>query len=620
MREKTVNKFRLLQNMRDNLEDSVDKKGCVYYFKYNDQNISKDFDVLLDFLNEKGLFKPAKDIFSAFRSPHLISRYHDQAKLMWKNTNKSQLRDKIDELLLEMFDYDSSGFSKNGVDEAATPVVAVSFYSRRTKTEKGYYDGIFNPGERDNVTNLIRGLQTAALKYGHQPPQLEITLFLVPDWESNETFSSPSYLEANARMLEEAKAYYDHDIDIKDFLKSGAEEEEYAFLDQCLSMGSVADLVKSRLIIDNQGRKCLQTDANVLWANHDFDTLYKLTFMQNYDAFNASRCSDVYIAAHNKLIYIDATSRFPSLLKQELLDYCKTYKDNGLHKSKTFNGVYDFAFTRAMYLHNATYIVSIDDKYNPGKKFEFYPAKLTDPRYTLISMVIPCQQESWRAQSGEESNALKELKGQFLLDSGLKKPAFMVEVCGVICGFHHFKSIVKAYINCPIWHSNEINYTNYAETRDKFEYAKYAHQLFVDRLNDDVCQEIMIKYYNAVLEAYHRGDFICDPFFELTGLFETGNQASENLCQYFFSCSVKELKENPKRTASRHDAEISLFVPIVPSFASLNPEKFKLSELVVSYSSKELMERVNSDRKLECSSSPLPISDTPNPFPARFKS
>jgi hypothetical protein len=76
------------------------------------------------------------------------------------------------------------------------PVVAITFYSKRTpNTAKGYYEGIFNDANVKDVLELQHGLAIVAKKKGRIPPTIEITLFLIPNWES-ENLDSDSYKKA----------------------------------------------------------------------------------------------------------------------------------------------------------------------------------------------------------------------------------------------------------------------------------------------------------------------------------------------------------------------------------------------------------------------------------------
>ncbi|AHE66031.1 hypothetical protein [Legionella oakridgensis] len=563
----------LLKNMRAELRPA--KKGAKYYFDISENPAERqgEFNKLVEFLTDKELYKHSRALNSNSSCTFGLS----YILLEFRDASYDEMVNRLDTLLeeLEQEEIERAVSLKDSKLQTNMPIVAITFYSKRNKTGKGYYDGIFTETERKDVLHLKNGLQAAA-KARQQPlPQIEITVFLIPNWREGETYRSPAYLAAKKRMLDEARWLYGEGIIVKDFLEdSGVTQEELDFLQHCESMGSVADLVKSRTIIDNAGRPCLQTDSNVTWANNDFERLYELTFLQNTDAFNVSRCSDVYIAAHNKLIFIGSQSKLPEILQGTLVEYCRKYKEDPWHMNRDCNGVYDFAFCEAMYKHGATYIVRVNDRYNVNQVFDFYPANLKDSRYRLIPMVIPCQRETWRGGKGEESLAVKELLGELCLEDGSKIPALTIEINGVHYNFNHFKSIVKVYTNCPLWHTFEGNYQYFFQTGDKFKEAKYCHQKFLEKLDKDLCMLVLTAYYEAARTVClaREGETKWNPLRELTKLFIKNEEASEALCQRLFNCTVAELHENPDREIIYEAHEFT--APIISSYASKHPSKF----------------------------------------------
>ena len=271
-------------------------------------------------------------------------------------------------------------------------------------------------------------------------------------------------------------------------------------------MGSVADIIKTRTIIDSEGQRCLQTDCNTTWANNDFAKLYDLTFGQEDNAFNASRCSEVYVSAHNKLVYTSATSRLPKIFNKTLVDYCKKYKNDEWHMNAQCNGVYDYAFCEGMAQHGLTYRVRVSDKWNPGQTFDFYPAKMTDPRYTLMPMVVACQRED------------------------------------VPYSYAHFKSIIRVFTNIPTWHSNKINYDFSEETRDVFASAEKARNIFVSKQNLPLNFQILVSYYNSIRTLQNTGSFPKDtcgsPLKQVAKLFED-TDAGNLLTKTLFGCTAR---------------------------------------------------------------------------------
>ncbi|WP_131796058.1 hypothetical protein [Legionella lansingensis] len=431
-----------------------------------------------------------------------------------------------------------------------SPVVAITFYSRRIDNNPGYHTGIFSAANKKDILRLKEGLELAATKRGKTLPQVEITLFLVPDWRKGEDYTSPSYLETKQKMLDEARKFYGEGILIKDFLQTKVSKAELDFLRNCESMGSVADILKTRTIIDSKGRPCLQTDSNVTWANNDFDKLYELTFEQDEDAFNASRCSEVYVSAHNKLVFTGSNSDLPSIFEKTLTEYCLNYNSDPWHKNANCNGVYDIAFCEGMCQHGLTFRVRVEDKYNKGKTFDFYPAKLQDPRYKLMPLVIACQRESWRAGMAPPDPVVVELTGGLTLANNDKKPALEVEINGVQYGYYHFKSLVRVFTNLPSWHADETKQRYSSQTKDYFTGAEYARNLFVSKQDTHLCMKILVNYYNAVLKAALDGELKEGArSVKILAQLIPNNAAGNQLCIILFRCTVSELHSNPLQLA-----------------------------------------------------------------------
>ena len=334
--------------------------------------------------------------------------------------------------------------SETGADDPQD-VLAITLYSK-TGTELGsedYWKGFLD--QKENIIRMKEGLEAAKQKLapGSPPLKTELTLYLIPAWDKGETFDTPAYLARKVHMLKTARDTFDSTgVIVKDLLtETNISEAEKKFLKDLKSMGSTADLMKTRAIIDNQGNRCLQTDSNLEVVHKDYEELYRRTFLQDKDAFNASRCSIAYIAAHNKVIFLSDKSELPAFLAQKLIEYCTKYEVDPKHHESSLNGVYDFAFTPAMAEAKAVYTVVVNDTRNPGQKFRFYPADFRDPRYTLMFVVVPNQVESWRAVTGLiESEVDKMLRNM------------RINIDGIDYGASHFRSIAKVFTNVPRWH------------------------------------------------------------------------------------------------------------------------------------------------------------------------
>jgi hypothetical protein len=454
----------------------------------------------------------------------------------------------------------------------STPVVAITFYSMRTSVSPGYHEGIFSKRDVDDVFRLKDGIQNAALERGQEIPTVEITLFLVPNWKEGETYTSEEYVRAKEAMLIRARDEYGEEITIIDFLNTNVTWDELDYLVGCESRGSIADLVKTRTIIDNAGRPCLQTDNNVTWANNNFAKLYDLTFLLDEDAFNSSRCSDIYVSAHNKLVFTGSGSQLPAIFQETLVEYCKVYKTDEWHKKDGCNGVYDFAFGEGMCRHGVTHRVRVKDKWSPGT-FDFYPANLHDSRYKLMPLVIACQRESWRAGMPPPPPAVAELTGGLELSGGRgKKPAVEIEILGVKYGYYHFKSLVKVFTNEPSWHEDEDKHRYLPQTEDPFHGAEHARNLFVSKQDTVLCLTVFAEYYNKVKVEIDAGRMVygSQALLKLAVLIPL-TEAGDQLCRELFGCTAQELHDNPDRMAVVPDDSIDnhhqrFHLPVKPTY------------------------------------------------------
>jgi hypothetical protein len=375
-------------------------------------------------------------------------------------------------------------------DERAGDLIAITLYTKQTET--GFWTGIFK--EKENIMRLQQEFTKAAVNRERKPPTVELTLFLVPLDKSEKNLESPEYLKVKNQMLGQAAQEFGPTVIIKDLLQEKLTDEEKSFLGHTASMGSVADFSKMRALIASQGRNCLQTDTNTCILDSSFQDLYDKTFLQGKDVFNASRCSDFYVAAHNKIIFLGSQSKLPAICETKLIDYCKGYHNNKNHLSDWCNGVYDFAFVESMYEIEATHRVVVPDTRSvDGNIFIYYPAKLTDERYQLMDNVIACQVESWRKT---DKNTKEETKKLMAL------PGIEVDGVGKDFNYYHFKSIVKVFTNLPAWHLNENTVQDFKQRGrlKDFEGAEQARDIFVSKQNKTACLQILGAFYKYVQE------------------------------------------------------------------------------------------------------------------------
>lgn len=68
--------------------------------------------------------------------------------------------------------------SEQIIAKKESPVVAITFYSKRTDSPPGYHTGILSAGNRQDVVRLKEGLESAAKKGEKYHPRLKSHCFL----------------------------------------------------------------------------------------------------------------------------------------------------------------------------------------------------------------------------------------------------------------------------------------------------------------------------------------------------------------------------------------------------------------------------------------------------------
>ncbi len=183
--------------------------------------------------------------------------------------------------------------------------ITICLYSKVTEDGNGYNEAVFN--EQANVEKIKREIQNTAARNNQTAPEIEISLLLLP--KPGQTYNSLEYKAVQQQLMSKAQDVFGTSGKVVDsYSKLSDGEKEY--LAGLESVGSAIDLVKHRAIIDNGEKMHLQMDSNTTISN--WDALYERTFGQKepmQDIFNASRCSVVYIATHNKIVFTVPTSK-----------------------------------------------------------------------------------------------------------------------------------------------------------------------------------------------------------------------------------------------------------------------------------------------------------------------
>jgi hypothetical protein len=312
-----------------------------------------------------------------------------------------------------------------------TNIITSCLYTSVNKLDNGqyqYHEGIYN--EIININKILS--YTSKNEVIKDPPLLQLYVILIPgnihtDKESrimnvSELYKLPNSgrfkITQNYSLKKKDRVYgsfklssiHIHGI-ISSYIKSQIREDllprfkyipykivnndEYYFMDHLLSKGSFLDIIKARSIMQ-PGKNILHMDTNTCIVN--WNELYKNTFDQpkRHDLFGLSRCSAVYIAFHNKFLYICGESAFPKRLNDELNELFENRKHDELIKQPWYNAAYDLIWTKCAFDFNYTHKFTVKNRNDPSKTFNFYPAAALNPIYGLNKYYMTIQRQSWR--------------------------------------------------------------------------------------------------------------------------------------------------------------------------------------------------------------------------------
>jgi hypothetical protein len=284
-------------------------------------------------------------------------------------------------------------------------------------------------GEVKNIALIKSKLTLAAIKYGREPPEIVVSVLLIPKWGEGSHFEDPTYKQLKAHYLRQLNVFLkdnhelreEKDIRIEDFYsKASLDPAEKAYLHFLEARGSNADMIKVHAIIcdENRKRRHLQMDSNT--KIFDFDLLYRETFGRNQqsDALNASYYDKLnqYVSAHNKIVYTTIYTTAESPLSADLRDihieYCKLHaKDDENEETKIEklqkNSIYSKDFVVALEKRGLTSKKTLYPQHAPPQVIYF--AVLTNKEaYRITRCVATAVNMSWASDDNALAIALKE--------------------------------------------------------------------------------------------------------------------------------------------------------------------------------------------------------------------
>jgi hypothetical protein len=283
----------------------------------------------------------------------------------------------------------------------------------------------------DQINNIIQmksEFDAAADECGRKQPEIVLSALMIPKWKNNgedtkESYTSDSYKRVKNEYIEYLrKKCEEAGIILEDFYDKVATPDEKKYLEKLEALGSTADLIKNRAIINNQGARHLQIDTNTMIVNKK--AFYKDTFgaeMQQ-DGMNASYydVSGMYVSAHNKVVYTSPNSDFSLKLGVRHNKYVNDNKDNLSRKTPHSNEIYSVCFTGACL---DTGLVSLDRKYYQAwnNLWSCYPVELQQQTFRMTKHIITAVNMSWSQgdRKVDYRAELKALKADIKLDENV---------------------------------------------------------------------------------------------------------------------------------------------------------------------------------------------------------
>ncbi len=302
-----------------------------------------------------------------------------------------------------------------------------------------------------NAIEISARFSKAASQQGKKAPVVEVYAYLVPDWHEGSDFTHEAYLALAEQFIKDiAEFLQKHDgehIVVKNFLElDSLTLVEKAYLRHLTSLGSVADMIKTRAVLDHVEHRHLQMDSNTKISS--IARLYQLTFSAKRQevAMNAASYPRHYIAAHNKIVYtpssLEADVSFVEILQLEYLSWCDRHKDfDGQPEKTKRNSIYSKVFAVATY--KAGYTDMMHYEATEARPFDvtIYAARLDLSVFRMTQSIVTAVNQSWKSASGELS-CLSDIPS--------------VEIGDTQCGVPAYSNIVKKYTESLHRHSDAL--------------------------------------------------------------------------------------------------------------------------------------------------------------------
>ncbi|WP_241969594.1 hypothetical protein [Legionella sainthelensi] len=255
---------------------------------------------------------------------------------------------------------------------------------------------------------MKKSFDDAAQDAGREPPHIVLSALMIPHWKSGENYTGQNY---NSDDYQKVKGeYFDYlaekckaeGITVQDFYEEAATSDEKDYLHQLEALGSTADLIKNRAIINNQGKRHLQIDTNTIIV--DRKAFYNATIGSNIqkDGMNASYYdeSGLYVSPHNKVVYTCEDSKFAGNLARQHDSYVTESKDLLERKTPRSNQIYSVGFSKAAMDSG---LVSYNRKYYPqwNNLWGCYAVDCEHPIFEMTKHIVTAINMSWSQGDGK---------------------------------------------------------------------------------------------------------------------------------------------------------------------------------------------------------------------------
>jgi hypothetical protein len=453
-------------------------------------------------------------------------------------------------------------------------IVTLSTFGMQMKWQANQSDvKKFIDGQIANIREFKQSFDAAAYESGREPPEIVLSALMIPQWKNGDNYTNQNYEAEN--YLAVKQEYFDYlrqkchesGIRVQDFYLEAATSDEKQYLNQLEALGSTADLIKNRAIINNQGNRHLQIDTNTIVV--DKKEFYKSTIGANTetqkDGMNASYYDDsgLYISPHNKVVYTCETSEFAQNLEKQHNEFVTDSKDRLDRKTPSSNHVYSTAFCKAAM---NTGLVNFNREYYQqwNNLWGYYPVQLKNPIYEMSKHIITAINMSWSQGDGKVDYcaALKNIKVDVPAPSGEK----------TTIDFQAFAYLIKKYTNPKLP----------PEEREQF--------LAISDVNYD--QRAIEIFVSNVIDK--KNISILGPLLRSINYTDGGKIIRNKLFEIFKNVpSFLDTVQNPNIDSKVSPEDLRTLADFIPDGAGLDAEKEKLK-----YAAQELIR----ERKIELES------------------